>query len=121
MKVTEKSENLLSLLCRCTAPAKTDAAVEAEVKKLFLTDPAITAVHKVSILQNDYKIIYEYGNPVRRTLEVQVIFTNTFGWNVVWKGTVSFNYEGTKYSEKANWHKNTLFIPVPNTCVKGAK
>jgi hypothetical protein len=121
MKVTEKSENLLSLLCRCSSPAKTDAAVEAEVKKLFQTDPLVTAVHKVSILQNDYKIITEYGNPVRRTLEVQVIFSNAYGWNVVWKGTVSFNYEGTKYSEKANWHKNTLYIPVAPTCVIGAK
>jgi len=121
MKITEKSENLLSLLCRCTQPAKKDAAVEKEVKELFLSDPNITAVHSVSLLQNDYKIVYQAGNPVSRNIEVQVIFTNTYGWNVVWKGTVTFNYEGTKYSEKANWGKNTLYIPVSPTCVKGIK
>jgi hypothetical protein len=121
MKVTEKSEVLLGLLCRCSAPAKKDAAVEKEVKDLFLTDSKISKVHSVSILQNDYKIIREFGNPVKRTLEVQVIFTNTDGWNVVWKGLVSFNYEGSDYSKKANWHKNTLYIPVPPTCIRGIK
>lgn len=121
MKITNKSENLLSLLCRCDAVAKKDAVIEKQIKDLLLSDPTINQVHTVQLLGRDYKIETSYGKPTARTMEAQALVTFKTGIIMTWKGSVQFPYDGSNYSNVATWHKTRVFLPVGPTCLRGIK
>jgi|GEM_PF-4836100 len=119
MKITAKSNSILSLLCRCQTAGKTDATTEKQIETLLLSDPNISKVHKVWILSRDYKIETSFGVPVNRNMEGQAFVTTKDGVIMVWKGTVKWAYDGSSYSTIAQWHKGRLFMPVSPTCLKG--
>jgi hypothetical protein len=119
MKVTEKSENLLSRLCMCSAKAQDNPTIEAQVKSLFESDKTVQKVHRVYITDRDYNIETSYGIPTKRTIGVSVLFTSYDGWAFVWNGTVGFNYDGSKYSDIAFYNKRKFAAPISPTCLRG--
>jgi hypothetical protein len=121
MKITKKSENILSLLCRCQEPQKKDATIEKQIKELLLSDPGITTVHKVWLLGRDYEVKNSYGSPEYRSMKAQAIFTTKEGWVVTWRGSVKYAYNGSGFSDIAMFHENDLYMPVSSTCIRGAK
>lgn len=121
MKITKKSENILSLLCRCQEPVKKDAAIEKQIKELLLSDAGITKVHKVWLLSRDYAVQNSYGSPEYRSMNAQAIVTTKEGWIVTWRGSAKYAYTGSGFSDVATFHKNDLYMPVSPTCIRGAK
>jgi len=119
IKVTEKSENLLSRLCMCSAKAQDNSTIESQVKSLFESDKTVQKVHRVYITDRDYNIETSYGIPTKRTIGVSVLFTSYDGWAMVWNGTVGFNYDGSKYSDIAFYNKRKFAAPISPTCLRG--
>jgi len=121
MKITQKSQNILSLLCRCQDPVKQDSKIEKQIEDLLISDPGITKVHKVWLLSRDYTVKNSYGAPEYRSMNAQAIITTKEGWIVTWRGSVKYSYNGSGFSETALFHKNDLYMPVSPTCIRGAK
>jgi hypothetical protein len=119
MKVTAKSEDLLSRLCMCKKKAKDDPTIEKQVKELFEADPTVQKVHRVYVIDRDYNIETSYGVPTKRTIRVSVLVTAYDGWTMVWTGSVAYKYDGSKYSDVAVFNKSEYYAPISPTCLRG--
>ena len=98
-----------------------NSKVEKQVKDLLSTSSDISEIKGIRIVSRDYKIEYSFGAPVFRTLEVECIFKAKQGHIMLWRGTVKYPYNGSSYSEIANWHKSFLSMPISPTCLKNLK
>ncbi len=118
MKITAKSQDLLSTICRCQKEGQQNATIEAQAKSLFSTDNNIAKIHDIRLIGRDYETQYSFGKPVSRTMLTECIYTTTDGIPMLWRGTIKFAYTGNGYSTTATWNKAFLSIPLSPTCIK---
>lgn len=113
LKVTEASNNLQSLNCRCGKAGMKDEKIEKAVAEAFeFQFNDVTKVHKVVLNGRDLEV-----NGDTKGMYANIIYERNDGVFLQIKRWIFFKKNGDGYSDKATIGKHVYFIPVSPTCI----
>lgn len=123
LKVSDESNNLQSLNCRCGKPGMTDANVIKEVKEAFeFQFNDVKEVYHVVLLDRDFTQNYDNSYPTKlvtsKGMWANIIYQKTDGIYMMVKRYIFFKKDGSGFSSKATIGKHSFFLPVSPTCAK---